>query len=83
MSAPRRRLAAVERASDQPRFTADPARVYPDSEHLQAAYTAAIAWMRRGRSSRWVLDNGSSAPRWRSNPTTDPSGRPNPEGALA
>lgn len=63
----RRRLAAVPAVAEPPRFAADPARVYPDSEHLQRAYAAAVAWMRRDGVSRWVLDQTAAAPGWRCN----------------
>ena len=66
MTAPRRaRLAAVQAAPEPPRFADDPERAYPGSEHLQRAYAAAVAYLRSGGRRRWVLDQGSTAPAWR------------------
>ena len=34
-----------------------------------AGLTAAVAFLRRARPSKWVIDRNSRAPGWRSNPT--------------
>ena len=59
------RLAAVKDSPEPPRFAADAERAYPGSEHLQHAYRAAVEYLRRGGRRQWVLDQGSTAPAWR------------------
>ncbi|MCC6812256.1 MAG: hypothetical protein IT381_32845 [Deltaproteobacteria bacterium] len=64
---PRARLAAVKPPSAtlyEPR----PAWAHPHSAAHRDAYLAAIAFLRRDKQSRWLLDRASIAPPWRALP---------------
>ncbi len=61
------RLRAVAAKTVPPLYAVRPEWAHPHNEHNRAAYVAAVAYLRRGPGSRWVLDN-SSAPSWRAQP---------------
>ena len=46
------------------------------NEDLAAKWYAAVAWLRRGKRSRWLLDN-VAPPKWRD--VFDDNGQQNPE----
>ena len=64
MSARRLRAVAPEPAPPVLRYTIRPEAMYPDNPAMQAAFTSAIAWMRRGPVSIFTLDQGARRPAW-------------------
>ncbi len=50
-------------------FKARPEWAYPENAEHQAAYLRAIAFLRRGGRSRWIVDQASITPSWRALPT--------------
>lgn len=64
MKARLRSVASVPEALYDPR----PEWAYPNNEHAQKHYIRAIAFLRRGRKTRWICDTAAPAPGWRANP---------------
>lgn len=63
----RRRLSSVPAAKPVHRFAESPGWAYR-TEHNCCAYADAIAKLREGPQSKWVMDPDAPRPRWMANP---------------
>lgn len=75
MSARRAKLAAVHAAPAPRRYAIRPEAMYPANEHNQAAYAAAVAYLRDRTPSIFTLDPDARRPAWCARPTNQENDR--------